>query len=445
MKGNSLQVNKIYLVILMINKKFGFSWKHFSWSKFREKLCILQAQIFDFIKYKNFKKAIFQQSFLLRSSEIYYLAIRYITQLRLDRKIPGIDKNLIRSVYQRLQLSLIITKKLSFWKEISIKKIYVIDFLRGKTLIFLPSISDRVVQYIWSLALEPVFNSLFFENQVAFSSINKCMFAKYAVVSKLVARLTCKNLNLIYLKWNITDCFCFLFNKNYLLKIVFFPDSYKKIMIDSFKSNIFIHKSDSNENLPFYLNLFHYFLMFFAFSSFKKIFLQELDLKCSSVYKQVNFISSYLNEMICILNKKHVNKDYIESIKKHILGKNFWSKALKINVSKTFWGFQFLDWCFRVSKGCRYKILPSHKAWREYKNRCKQLLNCNTYSFYQRIKFLEILVQSTLYNNWFCSSRLFKKRLYTLKLALHNNVKKGVVLFKYEKRYLLNRIFKNFS
>ena len=88
----------------MINRMIEFSWKALPWRKFREKIYLLQAQIFNLIKNKNFKKALLQQHFLLCASEIYYVSVKYITQLRLDRKIPGVDNKLIKYAYQRKNL-----------------------------------------------------------------------------------------------------------------------------------------------------------------------------------------------------------------------------------------------------------------------------------------------------------------------------------------------------
>ena len=39
----------------MSSIKFEFSWKTLPWDQFREKLCLIQTQIFNLIKYKNFK------------------------------------------------------------------------------------------------------------------------------------------------------------------------------------------------------------------------------------------------------------------------------------------------------------------------------------------------------------------------------------------------------
>lgn len=112
----------MYSFMLNNSNKFGLFWKYSNWRKFREKLGLFQFQIFNSIKYKNFKKALFQQKSLLLSSEIYWLSIKYITQLRLDRKIPGVDKFIVRSSFERLKLYIQIKKNFSFGNVFQVKK-----------------------------------------------------------------------------------------------------------------------------------------------------------------------------------------------------------------------------------------------------------------------------------------------------------------------------------
>ena len=59
----------------MSSIKFEFSWKTLPWDQFREKLCLIQTQIFNLIKYKNFKKALVKNAFPLslnpRNNEVF--------------------------------------------------------------------------------------------------------------------------------------------------------------------------------------------------------------------------------------------------------------------------------------------------------------------------------------------------------------------------------------
>lgn len=427
--------------MLKINRKFGFSWTDFNWRNFRERLCLLQFQIFESIKYKHFKKALSQQKVLLTSSEIYYLSIKYITQIRLDRKIPGVDKFIVRSSYIRLKLYLQIKKSIHFWKCISSQKIYLIDFLRGKTLLFVPTISDRVVQYIWALTLEPVFNALYFENQMPFSFISKDLFVKYRLIIKLLTGLQCIPNSSIIFNWNIFSCFRLIFTPNYLLKVLFFPESYKYSMIDSFRGSLLIYKQLTNISLHYYLHIFHFFVLSLGFSHVKQAFLKQLYSKAFLSFTQINFTFTCLDQMILILTKKQNDKYHLNLIRKYILGSKIWNNLLKMDDNFFILQVHFLDWVVRLLKH-KVSILPRNKIYIEYKKQFKQILNFRKYNIYQRVTFLEIFVQNRFYTNWFCSPRMFKKEFYNLKIWVNNNINTYRSFFKYEKKYLLTRIFK---
>jgi hypothetical protein len=429
--------------MLRTKRKFGVSWKGLNWRKIRERVCLLQFQIFNCIKYRNFKKALFQQKVLLLSSEVYYFSVRYITQLRLDRRIPGIDKFLIRRPYDRFKLYLEIKKKLHFWKCDSNQKVYLIDFLRGKILISVPTISDRIVQYIWGLTLEPIFNSWFFENQMPVSSISTSLFVKYGLILKLVTRLKCIAKTSIIFKLNIFSCLRLIFNSNYLLKVLFFPQYYKQSIIDSFSTNIVMYKKFRNEILHCYLHTFHFFVISLGFLNIKQVLLRELYSKNIFSLGQINVIFSYLDEMIFISNINQNNNHYITVIKKYILIKRIWKSLLLFDNCEDILKFHFLDWEIRLLKFSTFMMFPNHKIWAEYKKRFKKILKFNKYNIYQRVKFLEIFIQSRFYNNWFYSSKVFKREFYTLKIWFTKNIKKYASFFNYEKKIILSRIFKS--
>lgn len=425
--------------MLRTNRKFGVSWKNLNWRKIREKVCLLHFQIFNCIKYKNFKKALFQQKVLLLSSEVYYFSVRYITQLRLDRRIPGIDTCVIRRPYERFKLYLEIKKKLNFWKCDLTQKVYLIDFLRGKILISVPTISDRVVQYIWGLTLEPIFNSFFFENQMPVSSISTSLFVKYGLILKLLSRLKCIAKTSLIFKLNIFSCLGLIFNSNYLLKVLFFPEYYKKSIIESFTINIVVCKKFRNEILHCYLHTFHFFVISLGFLNIKQALIRELYSKNIFSLGQINFSFSYLDEMIFISNR---NQNYIMALKKYILINKIWKTLLSFDNCEEILKIHFLDWEIIWMKFSTFRLFPSHKIWDEYKKRFKQILKFNKYNIYQRITFLEILIQNRFYNHWFCSSKVFKREFYTLKSWFTKNIKKYSSSFNYEKKIILNRIFK---
>ena len=425
----------------MINISFESSWKNLPWRKFREKLYLIQTQIFHLIKNKSFKKALLQQQLLLVSSEFYYVAIKQITQLRLDRKIPGIDNQLINCSFQRINLLFRIKEKLHFWKSKQIKQVYLIDFVKGKTLVFIHNVSDRVIQYIWGLVLEPVFNSLFFENQMSLSSLTRCLFVKYSVILRLLMAMKCITSNCIHLKVAFSLDILSKLNQSYFLKILFFPDIYKKVMLHSFNPKIFTIAEFSSETLQFYLHSFQYFVLSFGFWSLNHSFLKKLCVSSFTLLSQPISIFYYFKEVIYIFQKTH-SKDSYSTLFSGLISRNgVLSKILVIKNTYLNLGIDFLGWHFTSTTNYKCIVSPNKEMWLEHKTQFKKILKLNNYNIHQRVKLLEILIQTRFCNNWFCSAKTFKKESRILKSYLLRSLNKCPKLLRYQKTYILRQVF----
>lgn len=426
----------------MINIKFEFLWRSFPWKQFREKLYLIQNQIFNFIKYRNFKKALGKQTLLLFSLEVYSLAIKEITQLRLDRKIPGADHQLIRSDYKRLELLWLLQEKLHYWVASITRKVYLIDFLKGNTLCCIPTIEDRIVQHIWKLVLEPVFNSLFFGHHIFLSSIHTFLFIKYSVVIKLMSELQFPNRKLIHLKWNNFSSFKLIFNSNYLLKITFFPDSYKKPMLKCVRLKMLLDRTVSNENLQCYLHMFQYFIITFSFFGLRYLYLRDISLTLVSFSNLLVLGFCYFNEILYVFDTAGFSTSYFILCRTLRFQKNLLNAVFFLENKNQFLGFDFLDWHFKVNKAYICRLVPNSITWVNYKAQFKRILKSNKYTIYQRMKFLILLNQIRIANNWFCSTSVFKKEFYVLKISFNKYVQKCTNLSKDEKSYFLKYIFK---
>jgi hypothetical protein len=427
----------------MINKIANFSWKFISWKKFREKVYLVQTQIFNYIKYKQFKKALLYQEFLLFSFEICYISVKQITQLRLDRKIPGVDNKSINNFCQRNELYSKIKKNLYRWNSSQIKQVYLVDFLKGNNLIFVPTIPDRIVQHIWSLVLEPVFNSLFFENQVSLSTINKFLFVKYSVILTFLTKDHGSKYSFIHFKFQFSSFFTHKFSKIHFLKLLVFPEKYKRQIVNSFKVNI-LNLRSINENLHFYLHTFHYFLIFFGMWSLKHIFLKNLYSKAKFLSNELLINLYYFKEILFFFKKDKNQRFNLSLVRNLILENKILITIFKITDENLKLGIDFLDWHFILLNNYNYKIVPCNTKWLEDKRKFKYLLRDSKFNTYQRIKLVEIFVQTRFFTNWFCSFLFMKKQRYLLKLYLNTKITKYFRFLKYEKNYISKKMFRAF-
>jgi RNA-directed DNA polymerase len=429
----------------MINRELYVSWKNLPWKKFRENLFLVQHKIFNCIKYKNFKKALLIQHNLLGNYQLYYLAIRKITQLRLDRKIPGIDKKLIKYSFERKKLITTLKRNLYCWKYRALARVYLIDFIKGKTLIFVPTIFDRVIQYIWSLILEPVFNSLFFEGVIQLSSIQTCLYAKYSIILNLIYTLDFKVRKIFHIKLNSFSSFLFTFDPDYLIKTCLFPDEYKRLIINGFRPSSVLNLKSNETDLKAYLSLFDYYLISFGFFGLEHLFLKRLTSKLFNIGKNVKLSFQYFDEIICLLDKVQT-ESFVFTLNNKLtstLSSSFFFDSVVIRMYNCLKVFHFLDWNFIVLNSS-YKIIPSYTNWLEYKILFKQIIKNTKYTIFQRITFLRILVKNRFQQNWFCDSNFSRREFYILKIWFNNDMKRYKGFSKFQRDYILKQIFKSY-
>jgi len=76
------------------NIKYAHSWKILSWKESTNVLYKLQKRLYKAAYISDKKKSLVLQKLILQSNCSRLLAIREVTQISLDKKIPGIDGKL---------------------------------------------------------------------------------------------------------------------------------------------------------------------------------------------------------------------------------------------------------------------------------------------------------------------------------------------------------------
>jgi hypothetical protein len=188
--------------------------------------------------------------------------------------------------------------------------------------------------------------------------------------------------------------------------------------------------------------MFHYFVISFGFSGLKCLFLKEINSNFALFSNPVSLILCYFNEFICILSNPYIEKYYLTLVNKLVFQNSLLNIHISIIDKNSLCGFDFLDWHFKCVTKKIYTVVPAFDAWLSYKNQFKRILKSNSYTIYQRVKFLQILTQMRIKNNWFCSYLIFRKEFYVLKIWFNNYLRQCTILSKHEKNYLLEFVFK---
>lgn len=147
------------------------SWKTLPWNQFRRKVFNLQCRIYDSIRKGDVQKTIKLQKCLITSSYSHYVAIRELTEVNTAKKISGIDGKLMLTCKEKVLFANRISEEIKNWKHSPIRKIKIINSIYSRvtqTFFPLPTIEDRIIQFIWKLALEPAHEAIFRESSYGF-------------------------------------------------------------------------------------------------------------------------------------------------------------------------------------------------------------------------------------------------------------------------------------
>ena len=201
----------------MIHTKNGLkrlkdvNWDEISWKKIDKKISLLQQRIFKASRDGNKLNVKYLQSILVKLPEAKLLAVRIVTTENTGKKTGEIDKQIITTPIQKLNLTI----KLSIdGKASPIRRVYIPKM--GKSSIRtlgIPTIRDRAKQMLVKMALEPAWEAKFESNSYGFRPGRNCHDAITAIFNNVRSTTTPKWI----LDADLKGCYDKI-DHNYLLK-----------------------------------------------------------------------------------------------------------------------------------------------------------------------------------------------------------------------------------
>ena len=143
-------------------------WQTLPWKQFQRNVFRLQQRIYQAARRGDWQQVHNLQRLLLRSWSARCLAVRQVTQDNRGKRTPGVDGVARLTPKQRLALARDL-RDLSGWTVDPIRRIYIPKL--GKTEkrgLGIPTMSDRAMQALVKLALEPEWEASFEPNSYGF-------------------------------------------------------------------------------------------------------------------------------------------------------------------------------------------------------------------------------------------------------------------------------------
>lgn len=147
-------------------------WSDINWRKVTKAVKNLRQRIFRARLLGNLRKLRNLQKLMLRSHANLLLSIRQITQVNTGKQTAGIDKEVINTPQQRVELALDMENTAHTVKPT--KRIYIPKSNGKMRPLGIPTIRDRVMQAIVKNLLEPEWEAVFEPNSYGFRPGRSC-------------------------------------------------------------------------------------------------------------------------------------------------------------------------------------------------------------------------------------------------------------------------------
>lgn len=158
------------------------TWDDIDWTESFNKVRTLQSRIFKASLEGDMERAHWLQRLLLRNPHAKLIAVYTVTTLNKGRKTPGIDKQLILTKTEKLDLALHLFLN---GKAEPIRRVWIPKPNGTQRPLGIPTIRDRAKQCLCKLALEPYWEAKFEPNSYGFRPGRSAQDAIEAIFSQL--------------------------------------------------------------------------------------------------------------------------------------------------------------------------------------------------------------------------------------------------------------------
>jgi RNA-directed DNA polymerase len=195
------------------------SWSQISWTRIEKQVKIYRNNIFLASKSGDTARMRFLQGQVLKSKSVLLWAIRRITLVNQGKRTPGIDRQLYLNHEKRwLLFEHISHRGINYFVPSPVKRIFIPKSNGKLRPLGIPSVIDRVIQYVVVVALEPEWEARFEHGSYGFRPGRSC----HDAMIRIYQTLNSKKKTFI-LEGDIKSCFDTISHSVLLKRLVDFP------------------------------------------------------------------------------------------------------------------------------------------------------------------------------------------------------------------------------
>lgn len=379
------------------------------------------------------QQAIKLQKCLIHSSSTHYVAIKECTEVNIGRQIPGIDQSLIVTSQEKLALADFIKHHISDWKQSSYRKVKILVYKDNPIFFSIPNMEDRIIHFIWKLALEPAHEAIFFESSYGFRPSCHVWDMQKSILASLKSQP--KEVVKKVLTLDVSQ-YSKLINHTVLVNKLIFPSRYKRLLHKSLKMGILdgvlipLSYQYSLANLPF-------LLVNIAFHGSEDVSQNLTNMsKGFETFRYGGYILYIFEE----------DEGFIHSLIDHF----FYKIGIVCSHSeeatiKPIHNFEFLGWCFITKPSGKIISYPTKVDWLCHKSHIKLILKNPVDNILGRLTKIENKMKRWYHYHQLCNLSELRSQIYSLKHWINQYLRLQTNMEKDERHRLLRNIFDNSS
>lgn len=356
-----------------------YSWKLLSWESSSKSLHKIQKRLFKSVYILDKRKSLQLQKLILNSNCARLLAVREVTQLSSDKKIPGIDGKTSLTFLERFELNECLKANWNNWNPQSLRKVLIIKEASLSTSINISTISDRAWQCLINFALEPAHEATFSPYNYGFRMTRSILEVQNFFFLNLCNQS--QGYQKRILKFNLSNVFR-SFNQSYLMEKLLAPKSVKLGIFKLLKKGFEVGYP---LDLPFSRSLK---------SLLANIILDGIE----NIHTSIHFGYS----LVYVLKPNDDELKVFQKLNLFLLNAGLLIDGVDVKIFNCCRnGFDFLDWHFKLTSGQQLLSVPTYDNYQVFLMRIKRIVNNSNYgSLIKTNKLCSIIKDWRIYHKY---------------------------------------------